>query len=301
MSTTELHRAFPSMLPAGVIDAHQHFWQIGQHGQVWPGPNLPAIYRDFTPREIQDYCEPSGLLGTVLIQSQPSDLDTDWLLDLAATTPLVWGVVGWVDFRSREAPRRIAALARRPKMRGLRPMLQDLSRDDWILDSALDPAVEATISAGLSFDALIRSAHLRILHQFASRWPSLPIVIDHGAKPPIASGIWEPWQTDLATVAELPNVFCKLSGLATEAARGQGPEALERFARPIVSAFGPERLMWGSDWPVLNLASDFTQWLALSIALIAPAGPAALDAVFRGNATRYYRLAADSLSESSGN
>jgi L-fuconolactonase len=289
------------MLTSGVIDAHQHFWQIGQHGQVWPGPDLPAIYRDFTPRELQGFCAPAGLRGTVLIQSQPNDLDTDWLLDLAATTPLVQGVVGWVDFRGREAPHRIAALARRPKLRGLRPMLQDLSRDDWILDPALDPAVEAMISAHLSFDALIRPRHLRILRQFASRWPDLPIVIDHGAKPLIASAVMEPWQTDLATVAELPNVFCKLSGLATEAARGQGPEALERFARPIVRIFGPERVMWGSDWPVLNLASDITEWLDLSIALIAPAGAAALDAVFRGNATRTYRLGTESLPGGPGN
>jgi L-fuconolactonase len=170
-------------------------------------------------------------------------------------------------------------------------MLQDLSRDDWILDSALDPAIEAMIGAGLSFDALIRPRHLPIVRQFAARWRNLPIVIDHGAKPPIASGLLEPWRTDLASVAELPNVFCKLSGLATEAAAGQGPEVLERFARPIVKAFGHERLMWGSDWPVLNLASDFGEWLALSMALIASAGPAALGAVFRGTATWFYRLA----------
>jgi L-fuconolactonase len=278
------------MLASGVIDAHQHFWQIGQHGQVWPGPDLSTIYGDFTPGDIQGYYDSAGIRGTVLVQSQANELDTDWLLNLAATTPLVLGVVGWVDFQSPDAPRRIAALARRPKMRGLRPMLQDLSRDDWILDPALEPAVEAMISAGLSFDALIRPRHLRILHQFAARWPELSIVIDHGAKPPIASGLLEPWQTDLASVAELPNVLCKLSGLATEAALGQGPQVLERFAKPIVEAFGHERLMWGSDWPVLNLASDIRQWLALSIGLIAPAGPAALDAVFRGNATRFYRL-----------
>jgi L-fuconolactonase len=273
-----------------LIDAHQHFWQIGRHGQRWPGSNLSAIHRDFTPGDLEGFCEPTGLRGTVLVQSQPNDCDTDWLLDLAARTPLVRGVVGWVNFHSREAPARIAALAMRAKMRALRPMLQDLARDDWILDSALDPAIEAMLRAQLSFDALIRPRHLPVLRQFAMRWPQLPIVIDHGAKPPIAEGALEPWQSDLARMAELPQVFCKLSGLATEAAQGQGPEALERFARPIVRAFGHERLMWGSDWPVVNLASDFIRWLALSLALISPAGPAAVDAVFRGNAARYYRL-----------
>lgn len=281
------------MLTSGVIDAHQHFWRIGQHGQLWPGPDLPAIYRDFTPEDIQHVAGSAGLRGTVLVQSQPDDRDTDWLLDLAAATPLVQGVVGWVDFRSREAPARINALARHPKMRGLRPMLQDLSRDDWILDSALDPAVEAMIGAHLSFDALIRPRHLPFLRQFAARWSRLSIVIDHGAKPPIASGALEPWQHDLAGVAELPNVFCKLSGLVTEAAPGQGRDALARFASPIVRLFGHDRLMWGSDWPVVKLASDLGEWLALSIALIAPSGEAAVDAVFRGNAMRFYRLAAD--------
>jgi L-fuconolactonase len=288
------------MLPAGVIDAHQHFWRIGQHAQLWPGPDLPTIYRDFTPGDIQGYYQSAGICGTVLIQSQPNEQDTDWLLELAATTPLVLGLVGWVDFHSPDAPHRIAALAGRPKMRGLRPMLQDLTRDDWILDSAVEPAVEAMISAELSFDALIRPRHLRILRQFAARWPKLRIVIDHGAKPPIASGLLEPWQTDLARVAELPNVFCKLSGLATEAARGQGPEVLERFTTPMIEAFGPERLMWGSDWPVVNLASDVQRWLALSLALLAAAGPAAVDAVFRGNATRFYRLTAGWSADSSG-
>jgi len=290
-----------SMLTSGVIDAHQHFWQIGRHGHVWPGSDLHAIYRDFTPSEIQACCESNGVRGTVLIQSQPNHRDTDWLLALAATTPLVQGVVGWVDFRSRDAPGRIAKLASRPKMSGLRPMLQDLPRDDWILDPALDPAIDAMCSAQLSFDALIRPRHLRFLREFAARWPRLRIVIDHGAKPPIAGGALEPWQSDLAGVAEFPNVYCKLSGLVTEMAPGQGSAVLERFARPIVELFGHERLIWGSAWPVLNLAPDFTAWLALSIALIAPAGHDALDAVFRGNATRFYRLGSDSPPDRPGN
>jgi L-fuconolactonase len=278
------------MEPPEIIDAHQHFWQIGQHGHSWPGPELPAIHRHFLPADLQPDRERAGLHGTVLIQSQPNERDTDWLLDLAAATPLILGVVGWVDLASREAPGRIAALARRPKLRGLRPMLQDLPRDDWILDSALDPALEAMIEAGLRFDALIRPRHLPILRQFALRWPDLPIVIDHGAKPPVASGQLEPWRADLAAVAERPNVCCKLSGLATEAAPASGPAALRPFAQAILDVFGAERLMWGSDWPVLNLAADYMEWFTQCRSLLAPAGTAARDMVFCGSARRFYRL-----------
>lgn len=278
-----------------LIDAHQHFWRIGENDCAWPTPDLAAIHRNFGPENLKAVGASVGLTGSVLVQSQPSDRDTDWLLDLAADEPLVLAVVGWADLAAPDAPSRITALARRPKLRGLRPMLQTLADDAWILQPALAPAIEAMIDHGLSFDALILPRHLPHLLTFAQRWPDLSIVIDHGAKPAIAAGTLDPWRADIATLAAEANVFCKLSGLLTEAAPGQlpaalAPTALAPYVAHLVQAFGPARLMWGSDWPVLDLAGDYAGWRMLAHDLSGLSDPADLAALFGETARRFYRL-----------
>ena len=275
---------------AMVIDAHQHFWRVGQNDCVWPTPELAAIHRDFLPDELEVLAAPLGVEGSVLVQSQPSDRDTDWLLELSKGRDFVKAVVGWTDLKSPGAPQRIAALAAHPKMRGLRPMLQSESQDVWIADRALDPAVEAMIAHRLSFDALVFTHHLPHLGRFAQRHPSLPIVIDHAAKPSIRTGEIAPWRAQIASMAALPNVFCKLSGLLTEAGREQGTEALKPVVDHLLAAFGPGRLMWGSDWPVLNLAGNYSHWLELAHKLCGTCSTEALAEIFAGTATKFYRL-----------
>jgi len=276
-----------------LIDAHQHFWRVGRNGFSWPTPDLAAIHRDFGPGDLMEVGAPLGLVGSVLVQSQADDRDTDWLLEVAADAPLVLAVVGWADLRSPSAATRIADLARRPKLRGLRPMLQDLEDDAWIADPDLDPAFDAMVAHGLSLDALVLTRHLPHLLALARRRPDLAIVIDHGAKPPIATG--EPadfrsWASGIDALAALPRVFCKLSGLLTEAAPNPSPEVLAPYVRRLVSAFGPERLMWGSDWPVLNLAGDYGGWRAMAETLSGLTDPADLAALFGGTCRRFYRI-----------
>lgn len=274
-----------------LIDAHQHFWRVGENGFSWPPPDLAAIHRDFCPADLAAVGAPVGLAGSVLVQSQPDDRDTDWLLALAADEPLVLGVVGWADLASPAAPDRIAALGRNPKLRGLRPMLQSLDDDAWIAAPGLDPAFDAMVAHGLSLDALVLTRHLPHLLTLARRRPELAIVIDHGAKPPIAAGDRDgAWARGIGALAALPQVFCKLSGLLTEAAAGQGSEALSSYVAHLVSAFGPERLMWGSDWPVLNLAGDYAGWLAQARDLSGLTDPAQLAALFGGTCRRFYRI-----------
>jgi L-fuconolactonase len=147
--------------------------------------------------------------SVVLVQSQPDDRDTDWLLELAADLPLVAAVVGWADLASPSAPARIAELARAPKLRGIRPMLQAIEDTQWLLRRDLEPALHAMVQHGLRFDALIQPRHLPTLMEFARRWPKLPIVIDHAAKPRIPLGEIEPWQTQVAELSLCPNVYCK--------------------------------------------------------------------------------------------
>ncbi|USQ98325.1 amidohydrolase family protein [Caulobacter sp. RL271] len=269
-----------------LIDAHCHVWRIGENDHEWPTPDLAAIHRNFDLNDLARAAGGPGLSGAVLVQSQPSARDTEWLLTMAAGQPLVLGVVGWIDLTAPDAPARIAALAENPLLKGLRPMLQDLA-DDWILDPTLEPALAAMVDADLSFDALVKPRHLPAILELVSRWPLLRVVIDHGAKPDIAAGALDPWRDQMAALAARPGVYCKLSGLLTEAGDTPTVEAIAPFAAHLIEIFGPDRLMWGSDWPVLNLASDYGAWRAMCAAWVRPERQAAL---FGETARRFYRL-----------
>lgn len=272
-----------------LIDSHQHFWRIGQNDCAWPTPDLAAIHRDFGPADLRAVAGPD-LVGAVTVQSQPSDADTDWLMQLAQDEPLILGVVGWVDLQSPRAPERIAALAAHPKFKGVRPMLQNLPDDAWIARTDLTPAIDALVAHDLSLDALVFTRHLPHLLALAKRQPGLRIVIDHGAKPPIAGDAFNEWAEAMSRLAALPQVYCKLSGLLTEARPDQPPEAITPYVDHLITLFGPDRLMWGSDWPVVNLATDYSAWLRQAKTFPALTDPALAEAVFSDVARRFYRL-----------
>lgn len=276
------------------VDAHQHFWRLADRQGAWPPPELAAIYRDFGPADLDDARRAAGIEATVLVQSMPTVADTQWMLAVADATPWVRGVVGWVDFKAPDAPAQIEQLARHPKLKGLRPMLQDLPDDDWIADPATDPAAEAMARHGLVFDALVLPRQLPGLLRFARRHPQLRLVIDHAAKPHIARGEIEPWRADMAQLAALPQVHCKLSGLLTEAGERRDAAALRPYVQALWQLFGPQRLVWGSDWPVLRLAGDYAGWWQLAHDLLTSLDPAPTasdhEAVFGGNAAKLYRL-----------
>jgi L-fuconolactonase len=276
------------------IDAHHHFWRLADRVGQWPPPALASIHRNFEPADLLPALEHCGVSGTVLVQTLPSMAETDALLEIASSHAFVFGVVGWVDMTRADAAHHIARLAAHPKLKGLRPMLQDLTDDGWSNDPAFDAAGRAMVEHGLAFDALVLAHQLPPLLAFARRHPQLPIVIDHGAKPPIARGVIQPWGRDMKALAELPNVHCKLSGLLTEAGERTDSAALAPYVERMVADFGWQRLMWGSDWPVLRLAADYEAWFAMarSLCLAQPgADAAAMAAVFGANARRFYRLA----------
>jgi L-fuconolactonase len=269
-----------------LIDAHQHFWLLKDRDGGWPPPELSAIHRDFLPPDLAPHLREAGVEGTVLVQSLPSVDDTRFMLDLAERTDFVLGVVGWVDLKAPDALSMIAELAGSPKLKGLRPMLQDLPQDDWIDDPALDPAIKAMQAHGLVFDALVLPRHLAQLEAFARRHPDLPVVIDHAAKPLIAEGRYSDWRASMQRLAALPNVWCKLSGMLTEAG-DQRPEAVRPYAETVLELFGTERTLWGSDWPVLELAGRYGDWIEQCRKIVPAADHAA---VFGGNARRFYSL-----------
>ncbi|HEU4960614.1 MAG TPA: amidohydrolase family protein [Sphingomonas sp.] len=275
-----------------LIDAHQHFWTIGGPGQSWPDAGWPRIHRDFGPADLRSAAAGLDLAGTVLVQSQPDDRDTDWMTATVGRDPLVKAIVGWADFEQPDAPARIAELARRPKLAGLRPMLQGIADTGWILRPAIEPAVAAMQDHGLRFDALVQPRHLDVLRRFARRWPDLPIVIDHGAKPFAAEHRLDPWRDEIAALAELPNVWCKLSGLRTEQAPGQPAAQLRPYVAHILDVFG-DRTMWGSDWPVLlHAGDDYADWVRDAENLAGALAQTAHARLFGGAARAFYGIAA---------
>jgi L-fuconolactonase len=274
-----------------VIDSHQHFWSLSTPGHEWPTAQEGPIFRDFGPGDLAAETAGVELAGTVLVQSQPTDTDTDWMLALARGNAMVAAVVGWVDLAAPNAPARIEALARDPNLRSLRPMLQSIPDTDWLLQEAVAPALDAMAANGLRLDALVQPRHLTMLARLAERRPDLPIVIDHAAKPYADRGILDPWRADIAALADR-GFYCKLSGLRTEQAAGQSADALMPYIEHLVASFG-NRLMWGSDWPVVRLSGDdWRRWLDDSIRMAARAGADA-DRLFAGAATEFYALECD--------
>jgi L-fuconolactonase len=259
-----------------LIDAHVHVWRIGANGCTWPTADLSAIHRDFG---LEDYREAAGgeVAGVLLVQSQEDAADTRWLLGLP--DPLIVGIVGWLDFEAPDAAARIRTLAAHPRLKGLRPMVQH--RDSNWYDRVDDGAWTAMAESSLVLDALVRPQHLDALVRLAARHPDLTIVVDHAAKPD--PDHFDSWKQAIDSVALGANVHCKLSGLVTEAID------IAAAFDVIWRAFGPDRLIWGSDWPVVNLAASHGEWMEIARALI-PAEHQA--AVFGHNARHVYRLPA---------
>lgn len=272
------------------IDAHQHYWRLDRGDYGWLVPSLGPIFRDFLPADLAPILERHGIGRTIVVQAAPTVAETHFLLGLARETPTIAGVVGWVDFAARDAAGTIAQLARDPALVGLRPMLQDIEDDDWMLRADLRPCFEALIEQGLVFDALVLPRHLPRLARLVQRYPHMTVVIDHGAKPRIVQGrgALDPWRAEIAALASSPNVFCKLSGLVTEAEPGWQTEDLRPYTDHLIREFGTARLLWGSDWPVVELAGGYDRWRASSLALLESVDASAREAVVGGNATRVY-------------
>ena len=270
------------------VDAHFHCWQLARGDYGWLTPALAPIYRDVAVSDWRAQSVPHGVTGGVLVQAAPTEAETAFLLAQADAHPAVLGVVGWVDLAASDAPARIENLARHPRLKGLRPMLQDIDDPQWILQPSLAPALQAMVEAGLVFDALVKPAHLAPLLTLAGRHPDLCIVIDHAGKPDIAAGQWQPWADGMARLALQTGVYCKLSGLLTEA--GPAPGAVQPWAAHVLACFGADRLVWGSDWPVLESAGSYAQWWAETRQLLNHLSLQAQRAVMDGNARRLYRL-----------
>ncbi|MBL8570692.1 MAG: amidohydrolase family protein [Phreatobacter sp.] len=270
------------------IDAHQHFWQVARGDYGWLDSAPDVLRRDYGAADLAPHLARHGIGATILVQAAPTVAETRFMLATAREAGFVAGVVGWADLAAPDASSVIAELARDPLLVGLRPMVQDLPDDDFLADIALGPALRTMVRHGLVFDALVLPRHLSRLLVLAERHPDLAIVIDHGAKPFIRDGTIDPWRADMAALAALPNVACKLSGLVTEARDNWSASDLEPYVRHLVDAFGASRLIWGSDWPVVNRAGGYDAWHRAAEALTSSLAATGQAAIFGGNAARTY-------------
>ena len=273
------------------VDAHHHVWRLDRGDYGWLTPRLAAIYRDFSLGDLRPLLARIPIGATVLVQAAPTVAETEFLLEVAhASDGLVRGVVGWVELAAPEASATLERLAQDPLLKSIRPMLQDISDPEWILRRDVDVQLGVVEELGLRFDALVKPRELPALARMAERHPHLPVVVDHGGKPPIVDRDWEPWASDIAALADYPQVVCKLSGLVTEAGAGWSPHALGAYVDHLLECFGPARLLWGSDWPVVNLAGGYQRWARASDQLLARLTQADRDAIFGDNARRFYGL-----------
>lgn len=275
------------------VNSHHHVWRVARGDYHWLTSDLP-IHRDFTLADLRPML--GDITATVLVQAAPTEAETNFMLMAAGGSQrLVRGVVGWTNLAAPDAAARIAELATVPLLKGLRPMLQDIADSDWILCPEVRPALMAMADRGLRFDALIQPRHLPRLLSLAARHPGLRIVIDHAAKPAIAQDVFEPWASDIARVARETNAYCKLSGLATQAAPDwHHPDwhhdDLRRTVDHLLGCFGPTRLMWGSDWPVVELPGGYARWRTATQHLLAGLNSASSDAILGGTACSFYDL-----------
>ncbi|WP_030664223.1 amidohydrolase [Streptomyces rimosus] len=278
-----------------IIDSHHHVWDLSVRDQDWiTGPELDPIRRDFFIEELRQETTRAGVDATVVVQTVTGPEETPELLELAGDSDLVAGVVGWTDLTEPNVADDLASLSEGPggeRLVGIRHQVQAERDPRWLLRPDVDRGLAAVAAAGLVYDLVIRPHQLPMAIQAAAARPELTFVLDHLGKPPIASGAIEPWAHNVRELAALPNTVCKFSGLVTEADWAAWTVAdLRPYTDTVLAAFGPYRIMYGSDWPVCRLAASYGEVLDAAGRLTEELSPDEQAQVFGGTAKRTYGL-----------
>jgi len=283
-----------------MIDAHHHLWDPSRREYPWmTGAAMDPIRRPYTVDDLRAVTKAAGVHATVLVQTVSSEEETAEFLATAAAEPVIAGVVGWVDLTAPDVADRLAALD--GPLAGVRHQVENEPDDDWLLRPEVVAGLSAVAAADLAFDLLVRPSQLPAATEVALRLPQLRLVLDHAAKPPIAAGEWEPWASGVAALAVRENVVCKLSGLVTEADwTGWEVGHLRRYVDHVLDVFGPARVLFGSDWPVCELAASYEVVLDAAVALTGSLSDAERLAVFEHNARTAYKLDAGGVTSSRG-
>jgi L-fuconolactonase len=273
------------------LDAHQHFWRYVPEHYPWISEALRRLKRDYLPADLQPELSALEFDGTIAVQARQSVSDTEFLLALAREHDFVRGVVGWVDLCSTRCADELERYANDPKLVGVRHIVHDEPDDDFMLRADFRAGLRRLQEHGLTYDLLLFPRHLSRAIQLVDEFPRQPFVLDHIAKPLIRQGHRQPWQRDVTRLAERPNVTCKLSGLVTEAdwERWQ-PSDIRPYLDVVMDAFGPSRLMIGSDWPVCTVAADYARTMGVVISYLEGFSTSEQEAVLGGNAASVYGI-----------
>ena len=270
------------------LDSHQHFWSYDAAQYPWI-PQGSALHRDWLPGDLAPLLAAAGLDGCIAVQARQTAEESRWLLELAEHHAIIKGVVGWVDLRAANVDEELAALARHPRFVGVRHVVQDEPDDGFMLGAEFLRGIGALGGHKLTYDLLITARQLPAAIAVVKRFPEQPFVLDHIAKPPIKTGALSPWREQIRELARAPNVLCKVSGMVTEAdVKAWQPADIRPYLDVVFEAFGEDRLMYGSDWPVCLLAAEYAQVFALVRDYLAPLSAEAQVKVLGGNAARFY-------------
>jgi len=274
-----------------MLDAHHHLWAIARGDYGWMSPDLTALYRDFGPEDLRPLLEAAGVTRTVLVQAAETEAETDFLLEIAARTDWIAGVVGWIDMFGDGFATRLDHYAARPKWVGLRPMLQEYE-PDRIRDPHFRESLAEVARRRIPFDILTFPRHLPDMIAAVQAAPGLHAIIDHISKPDMTRGVDDGWRDGIRALAAVPGMHCKISGFVTEAGPDWSVERIRPFVDVVADAFGPERLVFGSDWPVCTMAADYAQVVDAAQQLLrARFGGDDMQQIMETNGLRFYRLA----------
>ncbi|MGI9395603.1 MAG: amidohydrolase family protein [Boseongicola sp.] len=275
------------------IDAHQHFWQPLRGDYDWMPKDDPVLTRPYHPAELKGHLERNGIEKTVLVQAAATTNETEYMLGLADASDMVAGVVGWIDFENPDNRDQLERLASHPKFKGVRPMIQDIPDDDWMLRDDVQWGFQAVTELGLTFDALGFPRHIANFLTILTRYPDMRVVVDHCMKPQIRDHSAENfrfWADGMSLIANETSSYCKFSGLVTEAGPTWTIDDLRPYAEHVLDAFGPNRVLWGSDWPVCRLRAEYDVWHSTARELSTHLDATANDRVFGGSAAKFYDI-----------
>jgi L-fuconolactonase len=272
------------------IDAHQHFWKYDPVRDSWIEENMKALRRDFLPKDLAPILEKNGVYGCIAVQADQSEHETEFLLSLTKNNSFIKGVVGWVDLRADNIEERLAHYSSNNLLKGIRHIIQAES-DDFMLGEKFQYGISLLTQFGLTYDILVLPPQLPATIQFVNKFPSQKFVIDHMAKPNIKKGEMVAWKNNMEELAKSPNIYCKISGLVTEADwKNWKKEDFSPYLDLIFKSFGTNRIMFGSDWPVCKLAAEYHQQLEIIESYISSFSIEDKKKIMGENTIRFYNI-----------